>query len=156
MIKEVVAAIGFAGFLTGMLIASKTKEELRPGKKYFKIGKRAILILSALFILNYIEVNILLLLAGGVVAYFIRKPLGYYGTALGAATLTPLINILGAFTFLFGLIEGTLQFGEKKGKTILIALALFFGTYIAFRIINMEVLANAAAGAMLIESFRKK
>lgn len=156
MIKELIAVIGFAGFLIGMLIASKTKEEVKPGKKYFKIGKRAILILTALFILNYIQINILLLVAGGMIGYFIRKPLSHYGTALGAVAITALINFLGAFTFLFGIVEGTLEYGGEKKKTMLTALALFFGTYIAFRIINMEVLANAAAGAMLVEAFRKK
>ncbi|MEM4245308.1 MAG: hypothetical protein QW404_01275 [Candidatus Nanoarchaeia archaeon] len=156
MIKEIIAAISFAGFLIGMIIASKTKEELRPGKKYFKFAKKTILILSALFLLNYIQVSWVLLLAGGVIGYFIRKPLSFYGTALGVATLTPLINITGAFTFLFGLVEGTLQLKEENKKTILIALALFFGTYTAFRIINMEIMANAAAGAMLVEAFRKK
>ena len=116
-----------------------------------------LLILSALFILNYVEVNTWLLIGGGVVGYFIRKNLAYYGTALGAATIAQLINITGAFTFLFGLVEGTLQYGnDSHKKTILTALALFFLTYIAFRIINMEVLANAAAGAMLVEAFRKR
>lgn len=156
MIKEIVAAIGFLGFLIGMVIASKTKEELRQGKRYFKIAKKALLLLTALFILNYIEVNTILILAGGVVGYFVRKPLSYYGTSFGAVVITPLINILGAFTFLFCIIEGTLQFERENRKKILIALALFFGTYVAFRIINMEVLANAAAGAMLVEAFRKK
>lgn len=156
MIKELVAIIGFLGFLIGMIIASKTQEEVKPGRKLLKTAKRTILILSALFILNYIQVYALLILAGGLIGYFIRKPITYYGTTLGGAAILPLINWLGAFTFLFGLVEGTLQYKEKKAKTILIAAALFFGTYIAFRIINMEVLLNAAAGAMLVEAFRKK
>ncbi|MFH1331899.1 MAG: hypothetical protein ABIH63_01300 [archaeon] len=156
MIKELVALISFTGFILGMVIASKTKEEVRPGKKYFKIARRVLLILSALFILNYIQVNLWLIITGGVVGYFIRKTMTYYGTALGAATITQLINVAGAFTFLFGLVEGTLQYNQDKKKTIIMALILFFATYAAFRIINMEVMANAAAGAMLVEAFRKK
>jgi len=156
MIQEIVALIGFAGFLIGMIIASKTKEELKPGKKYFKIGKKCILILSALFMLNYLQTNPWLIIAGVAIGYFIRKPITYFGAAMGAAAATPLINIIGVFTFIFGMVEGTLEFNKEKKKSILIALALFFGTYVAFRIINMEVLANAAAGAMIVEAFRKK
>jgi hypothetical protein len=156
MIKELVAIIGFVGFLVGMIIASKTREEVIPGRKYFRFAKRAILIISALFILNYIQVYIPLIIAGGVIGYFIRKPMAYYGTALGAAITPSLITSVGAFTFLFGLVEGTLSLDKEKKKTVIMALALFFGTYVAFRIINLEVLANAAAGAMIVESFRKK
>lgn len=156
MINELVALVGFSGFVVGMLIASKTSEEVRSGKKYFKVARKALLLLSALFTLNYIQVSLPLLVAGGIAGYFIRKPLSYYGAALGASATTQLTNVMGALTFLFGVVEGTIQFNKEGKKTLLIGVALFFGTYIAFKVINMEVLANAAAGAMLMEAFMKK
>ena len=157
MIKELVAIIGFIGFLIGIIIAGKTQEEVKPGRKYLKVAKRAILLLSALVILNYIQVYFWLILAGAMIGYFLRRAITYYGMALGGASIAALTNWLGAFTFLSALVEGTLERKQgKNGKAILIAAALFFGTYITFRILNMEVLLNAAAGAMLVEAFRKK
>ncbi|MFH1211289.1 MAG: hypothetical protein V1645_05250 [archaeon] len=157
MLKELVAVIGFIGFLIGIIIAGKTQDEVKPGRKYLKIAKRSILIISALLILNYIQVYFWFILAGMMIGYFLRKGMAYYGAALGGAAIPALVNWLGAFTFLFALVEGTIERKEEGNlKRLLMAFVLFVGTYIAFRILNMEVLLNAAAGAMLVEAFRKK
>ncbi len=156
MINELVAGIGLIGFILGLLIASKTKEEVVPGRKYLKKAKRVVLLISALFIFNYIQVYLLLVLAGAVLAYFIRKPLVYYGATLGAAATIPLVSMIGALSFIFGLLQGSLDFNKETKKTILVSLLSFLFAYVSFRLINLEVLVNAVAGAMLAESIFKK
>lgn len=156
MANDIIALFSFAGFLIGMFIASKTKEELKPGRKYFKTARRVLLLVTGLFILNYIEVDAWLLLAGGVLGYFMRKQLAYFGAALGAAATAKLANITAAFTFIYGMVEGTLEFEKGNKKAIIIVVLIFFIAYFALRFIGLEALANIPAGAMIVEALRKK
>ncbi len=156
MINELVALICLAGFILGLLIASKTKEEVVPGRKYLRAAKKIILVVSALFIFNYIQVYLLLVLAGAVIGYFIRKPLAYYGATLGAAVTIQFVSLIGSLSFIFGLLQGSLDFNKETKKIVIVCLLSFFFAYTAFKLINLEVLVNAAAGAMLTEALLKK
>lgn len=154
MIKEFVALIAFLGVVIGFFIYYKTREEVVSGKKYFLFARKALLLVSAFFVFNYIEIDALMIFIGLVIGYLLRRPLVYYGAVLGAVAIVPLVEIISIFTFLFGLVEGSLIAGNKKN--LLLASVFFFASYFAFKFINIEVLANVAAGAMVSAAFRKK
>lgn len=154
MIKEFVVAISFLGVLVGFLIYYKTREEIVSGKKYFLFARKALLLVSAFFVFNYIQVDALMIFIGLVIGYFLRRPLIYYGAVLGAVSIAQLIEIISIFAFIFGLVEGSLISGNKKN--LLLAAVFFFASYFAFKFMNLEVLANVAAGAMVSAAFRKK
>tara|TARA_Y100000310_G_C20676707_1_gene813514 strand:+ start:110 stop:580 length:471 start_codon:yes stop_codon:yes gene_type:complete len=122
--------LALLGLFIGWFIASKTKEELKPGKKYFNLIchiSLSILIIGALYVLqsNITIINILALIVGGIISLLIIKK-----TYLGIGSLLPVYSTLNLFTplaFLFSLAFAALQpFSYKKGilNTILFTLPL--------------------------------
>ena len=95
--------ISFLGLILGYIIASKTKEELIQGKKYFNILANLILITLIIFLTTkifYLGIEIFIfLLIGIILNYFIKKAYFFLG-------LTLIISnelVLNLMIFIFGL-----------------------------------------------------
>lgn len=57
---SLISVISFSGLLVGMILAFTAKEELEPGKKYFMLLQKIILLLIFVFLLNFFNVNLYL------------------------------------------------------------------------------------------------
>ena len=57
---SLISLVSFSGLLVGILLAFTAKEELGPGKKYFILLQKLILLLVLVFLLNFFNVNIYL------------------------------------------------------------------------------------------------
>ena len=57
---SLISLISFSGLLIGMVLAFTAKEELKPGKKYFILMQKIILLLILIFLLNFFTINIYL------------------------------------------------------------------------------------------------
>jgi hypothetical protein len=57
---SLISLISFSGLLVGMLLAFTAKEELDPGKKYFILLQKLILLLILIFLLNFFNINLYL------------------------------------------------------------------------------------------------
>ena len=151
--------ISFLGLLLGYIIASKTKEELIQGKKYFNI--LASLILTALIIflttkIFYIGIEFFIFLSMGITLnYFIKKAYFFLG-------LTLIISnelVLNLMIFIFGLAYGTLEYIKFKKinyKLILINLVLFIFPIVLLAKKTMifdNVLIAFIIGGLLFEIF---
>ncbi len=57
---SLISLISFSGLFAGMLLAFAAKEELEPGKKYFMLLQKTILLLIVIFLLNFFNVALYL------------------------------------------------------------------------------------------------
>jgi len=55
---SLISIISFSGLLIGMVLAFTAKEELDPGKKYFILLQKLILLLILIFLLNFLDISI--------------------------------------------------------------------------------------------------
>ncbi|MEK6974454.1 MAG: hypothetical protein AABW41_04435 [Nanoarchaeota archaeon] len=109
-----VSLIGFFGLIFGMVLGFLTKEELKPGKKYFHLLLNLAL-LSLIFILitkilSNLFISAIFFLLGILVGYFFRKNYLYFGIAIVASIIIDanLMVLLAGLIFLYGLANGAL------------------------------------------------
>ena len=117
--------ISFIGLLIGILLAKLSPEELKPGKKYFILLKKIILIAIVISIIYYSKLSLFGLFIGAFIGYFFKKEYFYFGLALVVSLQLTKFNILlASLIFIYSLPYGTLL---KKNiiKEININLALF-------------------------------
>jgi len=172
MIKFLVFILSFLGLAVGILIAKYTKEEIKPGKKYFIILKKLILVSISFVILSYIKMTWIFFL-GMFIGYFFREVYFYLGLAIGSS-ISPSIMIISALpyspthfffllsslTFLFGLPQGTLlveNFDKNKviGNHMFSAIIFSIGLILAC-IISYKYVLMFASGAILMNSLSKE
>src|SRR3989344_8438139 len=158
MINEI---ISFLGLLVGYFLATKTKEELKDGEKYFKFVvylTLLTLIISLLMELNYVNVEFfIVLLIGIVLNYFIKRTYLFLGLSLAI-----LDNILlSMIIFIFGLAQGSLdyiKFKKVNYQDIIINLIIFIIPVILlfnkFTMIFDTVLIGFALGGIISGVYR--
>src|SRR3989344_9222464 len=158
MINEI---IGFLGLFVGYILATKTREELKDGEKYFKIITYLMLISLIVILLNdlnYINLEFFIAVIIGIVLnYFIKRTYLFLGLSLA------IINevLLSVIIFVFGLAQGSLdyiKFKKINHKDIIInfivfiiPIALFFNK---FTMIFDHVLIGFAVGGIISGAYR--
>lgn len=117
MIKFLIFALSFLGLLAGIIISLFTKEELKPGKKYFMLFEKIILLSISLVIIFYVEDFFTFFILGLLAGFIFRRVYFYYGLALPLASGSFLL-ILSSLVFIFGLPEGSLLYYKLKKKFV--------------------------------------
>lgn len=155
MIKEIIIfLISFLGVVSGFVMAHFTKEELKPGKKYFEILKKILLIIIA-FIVIYENISfsleILIPFFFGILAgYIVKKEYLYFGIILKSN-----LYVLGSLIFIYGLPAGTKHYMKKKKEKIIFDGLLFaIGGLVAY-FTSFSMLTVFSAGALLSLSIIK-
>ena len=121
--------LSFLGLIIGYILASKTKEELDEGKKWFKIISLATLMLLIIILLKdnyYFNLEFFIAISIGLILnYFIKRIYLFLGIIIAPLNKNELISLI---IFIFGLSYGTLEYIKFKKinyKSILINFILF-------------------------------
>lgn len=153
--KVLIACIAFLGLLVGYLLTFLAKEEIKPGKKYFIIVERAILIMLALVLLSQVwatKTFIIPFIIGLVMGYFLKIRYFYLGLALAASvTLSMEVFVLVAsLIFLHGLPYGSVS---SKLKLPLHSILFFVPILIMlfFSPNNVNLLLPFVAGTLVLQ-----
>lgn len=159
MINVLVLVLSFLGLIGGVIVSYFTKEELKPGKKYFLLLEK-VLLLAISFTIIYYTGEFFLFLALGILAGFIfRKSYFYFGLALPLASGTLLV-LISSLVFVFGLPHGTLLASRYKIKDLkkqLVILAnLFLAAILITLFLNYSPLLMFASGALIASSMGLK
>lgn len=145
----IAAVIAFLGLIIGQVLASQVKEELKIGKKWFKLISKVLLliILFKLALLTSLSLSFFIaLLAGVLINYFLKRLYLYFGFLILMSSFMNLNDKLffASLIFLFGLTFGSLIYTEKKKfnyKGSLINLILFLLPFL-FLLTKDFVVAN--------------
>ena len=123
ILNYILALIGaFSGLFVGMLLGYITKEELKPGKKYFIWMQNIILILAAIFVLYSFQFHIILFILIGLIltlALIYFKPKAIIGYIILAVLILLIIEdtnfflLTSSLTFLYGFPTGSLILTKK-------------------------------------------
>ena len=119
--------ISLLGQYIGYILASKTKEELKQGKKYFKLTCLILLLLIGVYSLT-VSFNVILLVIGLILGFLIRKEYLYFGLISNNVFIASLI-------FIFGLPYGTLKY--KNLNQLNFNLILFVFSFIIGYFLNL-------------------
>ena len=133
--------ISLIGQYIGYLLASKTKEELKEGEKYFKLTCLFLLLITGIYSL-IISFNIILLTIGLILGFLISKEYLYFGLISNNVFTASLI-------FIFGLPYGTLKY--KNLNQLNFNLILFVFSFIIGYFLNLYSLAGGALLSILIK-----
>lgn len=111
------ALIAFLGLAIGVIIAYFTKEELKPGKKYFSLARKLILIILIGVFVYFSTFNLyffLNLVIGFITGHVLRKIYLYLSLAIVLAFRlnNEILMLVLSLVFIFGLFEAALM--EKK------------------------------------------
>ncbi len=156
MIKILVFLISLLGLVSGIILAYFVKDEIKPGKKYFIVLEKAILIfLGFVLILRFIKLDkfILIFIIGLFAGLILRKAYLYLGIILASFGGFPLI-IFASLTFLLGLPKGALIFSDKGKKNItkevIISAICFMGGILISYIFNYLPLLIFSGAALFV------
>lgn len=138
--QYLIPVIAFLGLIAGIVLKKTCEEEIKPGKPYFLLLQKVVIVTLIIALLYTTLSNTLLyfilILIGIITAIFFTHTYFYLGLAL--LTLNPLIATL---TFIYGLPTGTL-----KPKVILNL--LLFAIPFLLLIFNIIYTAPIALGAL--------
>ena len=128
------AVVVFLGLVIGLIIAHFAKEELKPGKKYFVLLQRLlVLIIAGVFMYSFhtrIYIIIIALFILSTLIYQFEISLSIYYIIFGVLYFfSPEPLTISALMFLFGLPSGALFYSDKK--EVLLSL-LFFVPVLVF------------------------
>lgn len=153
--KLLIALIAFSGLLVGYLLTFLAKEEIKPGRKYFLILERALLIALALVLFSQVWTTksfIIPLILGLVIGYFLKVRYFYLGLALAASvTLAMDVFVLVAsLVFLHGLPYGSIASKIKLPMHMIlffipVVIMLFFSPN------NTNLLLPFVAGTLILQ-----
>ncbi|MDP2908261.1 MAG: hypothetical protein Q8N77_00470 [Nanoarchaeota archaeon] len=160
MLTPFVIALSFLGILAGVIISKFTKEELKPGKKWFSMLENCLMLAIGIVIIFYTQEFSLFFMPGLVAGFFFRRVYFYLGMALPLASESFLVA-LASLTFIIGLPKGTLLASELKNKDkikkeIFMSGVFFFAAAIASYLIGYEPLLIFASGALVMSWFVAK
>jgi len=159
MLDIIVFTLAFIGLLAGVIVSSFTKEELKPGRKYFLLLEKALLLAIGFLLIFYSETFSVLIVFGFFFGLLVRKYYLYFGLALPLASETFLV-LLGSLVFMFGLPHGTLLAERLKlkqvKKEILISAALFIIGLLVSYFFGYLALLMFCAGALLASAISLK
>ncbi|MBS3159613.1 hypothetical protein J4436_02390 [Candidatus Woesearchaeota archaeon] len=129
------------GIIFGIILAKKIPEEIKPGKKYFKLFE--ILLLTIIFLISLKEINYILLFIGVIIGYFFTKEYFYFG-------LLNLSSLIISLVFIYGLPFGTINLNNKK--EIIRNIILFFIAILSLFIdYNFLSFAIGGLGSIIIK-----
>ena len=112
--------IAFLGLIVGLILAHFTKDELKPGKKWFHVLERGILFVLVILLLyrswNSFIFLIIAFVAGFMVFIGINRVYLYLGFSLFLAfTYTQTFAyIFVGLIFLIGLVYGAIEYGKNR------------------------------------------
>lgn len=159
MIQFLIFVLSFLGLLAGVAIAFFTKEELRPGKKYFTWLERLILLSMGLVIISYVREFLMFFILGAVVGFVFRRVYFYFGIALALAS-GQLLLLLSSLVFVFGLPRGSLLVYRLKRKDvmkdIIFSAVFFFIAVLVSYFLSYKFLLMFVSGALIFNSFSKR
>lgn len=152
LIYLLVSLVVFLGVYVGAILAFMVPEEVKPGKKYFRILASALIVIIPVVIFYSYGVDVLLLaLLGiftGICVYFatniiLLNQLTYFsmGVALFFSTKTlDLFALTAVLIFIYGIPIGTLYVAaqpEKKSKRVILSdMLLVFGFFLIVALIS--------------------
>ncbi len=147
MLDEIfIAIIAFLGLIVGYIVSWNAKEELKPGRKYFLLLKNALVVLLFL-VLIYFNFNLVALIVGLVIGYFLRFYYIYLGFVVGSGFLVNQGLLFSLLVFLFGLSYSSLErFNVNK---VILSLVLFFIAFFVVLFYPYEFFISFSAGALL-------
>lgn len=155
MVNVLVLILSFLGLLGGVIISYFTKEELKPGEKYFLLLEKVLLLAISFTIIYYVGEFFLFLALGVLAGFIFRKAYFYFGLALPLASETFLL-LLSSLVFVFGLPHGTLLASKSKIKVVkkelIISANLFLAAILITLFLNYSPLLMFASGALIINS----
>ncbi len=134
------AIVVFLGFVIGLVIRHYTKEELEPGKKYFSLLQRLLVLVIVSFFLYSLHVKVyaitvaLFIVSTVMYQFPIKLPI-YYSVFGAIFFFSPEKLMISAFIFLFGLPSASL-IGKDVKKQFKLSL-LFFAPVILFKLISL-------------------
>ncbi len=155
-----VLILSFLGLIIGIFLGKVTKEEIKPGRKYFNYLQLLILItiiISLLFLVKFSLIFLLLLVIGFLFEIFVKYEKLYFYFGLYALfsylTSKDYLVLASSLIFIYGLTYGTLVYENKKliNKTILISLVLFFITFLL--LFNPVLIKNNVILGFLLGNF---
>ena len=132
MVYEIV--IVFLSLLVGWFIASKTKEELKPGKVYFRLLCSLILLtFNDLILINYFSLLTVIGIAIGlIIGIFLINPYFYLGLLAFMTYVSFDKGVFSILTFLFSLSYLSLFFDKLNKKFFILTIVLFLLPYLLF------------------------
>lgn len=148
------------GLALGIIIAFFTKEELKPGLRYFNFVKRALLALIALFLIIY-DFNLLYFILGFVLGIIIRQPYLYFALFLPLIDKSFLLVPL-SLIFIFGLIYGTLKsyYMNLNLKKIFLGFLIIFSIFLialtTTTLVPYAKIISLASGALIVIAIKPK
>lgn len=151
MIKFLIFALSFFGLLAGIIIAFFTKEELKPGSKYFMLLEKVILLSISSVIVFFVRDFFLFFILGLFAGFVFRKTYFYFGLALPLVSKSFLL-ILSSLIFVFGLPNGSLLYFKLKKKfvkeLIFSCIIFFIAVFISY-FLNYAPLLMVVSGALV-------
>ncbi|MBS3064401.1 MAG: hypothetical protein J4472_01180 [DPANN group archaeon] len=117
--------IAFLGLIVGFTLNRVVKEELEPGKKYFKILSLALLVV--LIIPSHFNALVLVGAAIGVIiSIAIKNPYLYLGLLTVISTFTGRLALISSLVFIFGLSYSSWSHRIINKRYLLESLLYFF------------------------------
>ena len=153
--QVLIALIAFLGLLAGYLLTLLAKEEIKPGRKYFIILERAILIILALVLLSQVwttKTFVIPFIIGLIMGYVLRLRYLYLGLALAASVSLSMefFVVVASLIFLHGLPYGSIS---SKLKLPLHLVLFFIPVLIMlfFSPNNANLLLPFVAGTLVLQ-----
>jgi hypothetical protein len=131
----------FAGLIVGVFIRKFTKEEFEPGKKYFILTQRVLMLVIVFFVMFLLDVQFIWIIAALFVVstamYQLNLKLPVYYVILGfiffiSSQAQNVFLVTAGLSFLFGFPSGTLIEKDKVVKIVLMSLLFFAAAWILF------------------------
>jgi len=144
---SLISVISFSGLLVGMILAFTAKEELEPGKKYFMLLQKIILLLIFVFLLNFFNVNLYLRIISYILfiflmAFNIKSQLIYPVLGVVFFLSSKDINLFitnSILIFFYGFPTGSLFAKKLIKKKKLVVLKNIFLNYFWFIVIAIAL-----------------
>ncbi|MEW6063073.1 MAG: hypothetical protein AB1571_01745 [Nanoarchaeota archaeon] len=146
--------LSFTGLLIGVLLAKLSPEEVKPGKKYFIILKKLVLLSIIITLVYYTKFLFLSFFIGVLFAYFFNYAYLYLGLSLIVSVISKQFNLLiASFIFIYGLPYGTLLNKNILKKTVLYLL-LFLAPLLLIinnlNIIYTNIISSFVVGSIAV------
>ncbi|QQG38616.1 MAG: hypothetical protein HYS32_03360 [Candidatus Woesearchaeota archaeon] len=138
MLEFLIPIISFLGLPVGLFISHKAKEELEPGKIYFKALRIVVLlVLIITFIILSLKNPLALIISvviGFLIALLFKKIYFYLGLALTVSFLLAkdFIVLISSLVFIYGLAYSTVIYKTYKKQLLPLSLLFFIPFILLF------------------------
>ncbi|MEA3378649.1 MAG: hypothetical protein U9Q69_03325 [Nanoarchaeota archaeon] len=147
-----VPIIAFLGFIVGVIFTRLCAEEIKPGKKYFDIIQKCLIFIIAVLIFYFSGFNIIFLIGGFLLGWFLAFDFFYLGLALAVCFYISktFIFIISSLIFVWGLPKGSLVGWNRR--IILRSFSMFFLPFVILLMppyINPKIFLALCSGLLL-------